>query len=244
MEHLKSLQKLGLNSKEQDIYFAILELEKATANQIAYKAKIKRPTAYDILYHLKQNGFIAETREDKKRYFIANSPRKIIELIEEQKREIKTDLPFLLSIFNSQSKKPKIAYFEGKEGIIQLYEDTLEILKKRDEILAYVTSETPEFMPEYTAEYVKRRAQKGIILRGIYNDSPKIREYLKNNKAQLRTARIIDQEKFHFKNEINIYANKVIIIAYSPEPFGILIESQEIADSQRTIFELAWRGAK
>ncbi|MEK7143043.1 MAG: hypothetical protein AAB785_02435 [Patescibacteria group bacterium] len=115
-------------------------------------------------------------------------------------------------------------------------------MKRGDEILAYVTRETPEALGDYTIDYVHRRVAKGIYLRGIYNDSPKIRKYLIQNKEQLRESKIASFKKFPLKNEINIYANKVIIITYRPEPFGVMIESQEVADTQRAIFEMAWRG--
>ena len=244
MEYLKSLQKLGFNKKEQEVYFALLQLEKATANQIAYKAKIKRPTTYDILYRLVQQGFAGETMKGKKRLFVANPPEGILQLIEDQKRQFKEELPQLLSIFNTKSKRPKVAHFEGIDGIKQLYEDTLMILKRGDELLAYVGEyEIPE-LEKYMHDYVKRRAKKGIRARGIAENKPGIKEFTKENKEQLRTTKLVDEKEFNLKNEINIYANKVIIITYKPEPFGILIESKEVADTQRAIFEMAWRGIK
>lgn len=242
MEYLKSLKNLGFNQKEQDVYFALLELEKATANEIAYKSKVKRPTTYDILYRLRQQGFIAETYVNKKRYFVANPPENLIEIIEARKRELKEDLPELLGIFNTKARKPKVEYFEGLDGIIQLYEDTLNVLEKGDEILAYVADYEILELEQYMHDYVLRRAKKGIKARGIAENKPGIKEFTKENKEQLRITKLVSESEFNLKNEINIYANKVIIITYKPEPFGVLIESKEIADTQRAIFEMAWRG--
>jgi sugar-specific transcriptional regulator TrmB len=242
MQYLKSLQKLGFNQHEQDVYFALLQLEKATANEIAYKAKTKRPTTYDILYRLRQQGFIAETYENKKRYFIANPPENLLEIIESRKRELKDDLPELLGIFNTKARKPKVEYFEGLDGIIQLYEDTLGVLEKGDELLAYVGNyEIPE-LDKYMHDYVIRRAKKGIRARGIAENKPGIKEFTRENKAQLRVTKLVSESEYNLKNEINIYANKVFIISFKPELFGVLIESKEVADTQRAIFEMAWRG--
>jgi sugar-specific transcriptional regulator TrmB len=244
MEYLKSLEKLGFNQKEQEVYFALLQLEKATANEIAYKAKTKRPTTYDILYRLVQQGFVAETFQNKKRLFVANPPQNMLQMIEDREREFKQDLPQLLSIYNTKAKKPKVAYFEGLEGIISLYEDTLLTLKKGDEIIAYVGDyEIPE-LDEYMHDYVLRRAKKGIRARGIMENKPGLKAFAKENVKQLRTTKMISEKSYNFRNEINIYSSKVIIITYSPEPFGILIESKEVADTQRAIFEMAWRGLK
>jgi sugar-specific transcriptional regulator TrmB len=244
MDSIKSLEKLGLNDKEQKIYLALLQLERATANRIAREARIKRPTTYDILYRLQSQGFIYETEENKKRYFIANPPEKLIDIVEDQKRELLRDLPLLTSIFNTNPKKPKVAYFEGYEGIKQLYENTLKSLKKGDEILAYVTNETVKYLEDYSVDYVKRRVAKGIKFRGIYQDEPELNQYLKHDKEQLRISKTVKSKDFPIKNEINIYANKMIIITYSPGPYGILIESNEVVETHRSIFEMAWRGIK
>ena len=112
----------------------------------------------------------------------------------------------------------------------------------RDEILAYVTIDTLKHSPEYARNYVNRRVSKGIRLRGIYNNTPELQQYLANNKGELRTSKVISEKKFPIHNEINIYANKIIINTYHPGPFGIMIESKEAAETQRTIFELAWQG--
>ncbi len=62
------------------------------------------------------------------------------------------------------------------------------------------------------------------------------------DKEELRQCRLIDIEKFPFKNQINIFGNKIMIASYRDQ-MGVIIESKEIADTQRAIFELAWLGA-
>jgi len=93
-------------------------------------------------------------------------------------------------------------------------------------------------------DYVKRRAEKGIRLRGVYKKEKDIMEYMKGNREQLRVARVLEEKDFPVSNETNIYKNKVAIASYGREMFGMIIESEEIARSQRAIFELAWKGAE
>ncbi|MFA7253967.1 MAG: helix-turn-helix domain-containing protein [Patescibacteria group bacterium] len=240
--NFESLKNLGLNEKEQEIYLALLQLERASVGRLAVKSGLKRSTIYDILYRLQTAGFVSEVEMHGTKIFIATPPQKLKNFLADRQRELEQDLPYLLSISNSKPMKPKVSYFYGTTGIKQLYDDTLESCKKNDEILAYVTNETAKYLDQYSTDYVVRRVEKGIKIRGIYQDSLEMKKYFKNNKDQLRTARIVDPKKFPMKNEINIYANKMIIITHSPEPFGILIESKEVADTQRTIFEMAWGG--
>lgn len=64
-----------------------------------------------------------------------------------------------------------------------------------------------------------------------------------HNKEEMRTAFLIPEEKFRFSPEINIYDNKVMIASWR-EKLGIIIESAEIADAMKKIYELSWQEAK
>lgn len=219
-----------------------MQLEKATANAVAKKAGTKRPTTYDILARLKNGGFVAEIFDGKKRYFSANSPEQILAFLDDQKREVTNDLPTLMGLYNAKIGMPKFTHFDGFVGIKELYENSLSVLKKGDEILTFSTNQTPAVLPEYIGDYVERRSQMGIRVRGIYNDSMIIRQYLRQNPAELENAKIVRYEDFPMKNELNVYLNNVAIITYKPKPFGVLIVSKEIAETERAIFEMAWRG--
>ncbi|MEI6498718.1 MAG: helix-turn-helix domain-containing protein [bacterium] len=244
MKYLDSLKKLGLEEKEQDIYLALLQLESAPAHRVATKTGLKRSTVYDILYRLVNDGFASEVLVHGTKTFIATPPEKLNYILENQKRNLEQDLPYLLSISNTKPLKPKVSYHYGILGIKSLYEDTLSSLTAGDEILAYVATDTVSELDDYVRDYVKRRAEKGISLRGIYQDSSELQKYLDKNDDELRISRLADHRLFPIKNEINIYSNKMIIITYKPEAFGILIESKEVADTQRAIFEMAWQGVE
>ena len=59
----------------------------------------------------------------------------------------------------------------------------------------------------------------------------------------MRESLTVPRDKFYFTTETNIYNNKVLIMSWK-EKFAILVESQEIADAQKKVFELAWLGAR
>jgi len=242
MSNIESLKRFGLNEREQTAYLALLELESASANRLAQKTGIKRPSMYDILYRLQSGGFVAEVEMHGAKVFLATPPPKLQEMLDEQRRQLERDLPQLMAAYNTKPLKPKVSYHYGFPGIKQLYEDTLVSVPAGGEILAFVTKDTIGYMREYSEDYVQRRVKKGISLRGIYQDSREINTYLEHDPEQLRVSRSVSEKEFPLKNEINIYADKVITITYAPEPFGIMVESKAVADTQRSIFEMAWRG--
>ncbi len=63
------------------------------------------------------------------------------------------------------------------------------------------------------------------------------------NRLAHTESKILPKE-FTSNSSTNIYGEKVSIILWGSEPFGVLIKSQEIADSQRKHFELLWKLAK
>jgi len=240
----ETLQQLGMHEKKAEVYLACLELGAATAYLIAKKVGLKRPTVYDLVDQLMKEGLLHKSMRGSIKYFSAADPEKLIRTLREKEKAVREAMPELQNLYNSPKAKPLIRYFEGKEGIIEMYEDSLKSCRKGDEILAYVGEDVLRHLPSYAEDYVRRRVKEGIILRGIYKNNSQITKYMKNNREQLRIAKILDEKYFPVSNETNIYKNKVAVASYGKEMFGMIIESEEIAKSQKAIFELAWLGAE
>ena len=130
------LRKLGLKEKEVQVYLAGLELGPSSVQKIAQKARITRPTTYEIIKSLKEKGLFAEAKQKGKRVFAAQSPERILGILRTQKREIEEkEREFIRIIAALESKYSKekegIKVFKGKEG-----------LKSLEEIISFTS--TPE----------------------------------------------------------------------------------------------------
>jgi len=178
------------------------------------------------------------------KYFSPADPEKLIQLLKTKEKNVREIMPELQNLYNSPKAKPLIRYFEGKEGIIEMYEDSLRSCRKGDEILAYVGEDVLRHIPKYAEDYVRRRVEEGIILRGIYKKEKELLKFTEKSREQLRFAKVLDKKDFPVSNETNLYKNKLAIASYGTEMFGMIIESEEIARSQKAIFELAWKGAE
>ncbi len=240
----KILEEIGIDGKKAEVYLACLELGGATAYLIAKKAGIKRPTAYDVINSLMKDGLVHKSIKGKTSYYSPADPLSLIDRQRERIERIHKAMPLLQNLYNAPKSKPFIQYFEGKEGIREMYEDSLKSLKKGDEIIGYVGEGITQHLPEYTEDYVKRRIEKGIKFRGIYKAVQEIIPYIVKNEEQLREGRLLSEEDFPIDVEVNIYGNKVAVATYGTEMFGMLIESYEYAKFQKLVFELAWRGSK
>lgn len=243
MEIKEILNEIGIEGKKADVYLACLEMGGATAYRIAKKTGFKRPTTYDIINQLMKEGLVHKLIKGKIKYYSPADPNVLLARAKEREEKIKSIMTSLQSLYNSPKTKPLIRYFEGKEGIKEMYEDSLRSLRKGDEILAYVGDDVYRDMPEYLEKYIKQRIEKGIRVRGIYKEAILAKKYMEKNQEQLREVKILSEKNFLISNEIDIYKNKIAIASYGKEMFGMIIESEEISRAQKAIFELAWKGA-
>ena len=232
--------KLGMNEKEAILYLACLELGSSTVLEISRRSHITRGSTYDLLEEMLEKGYVSKTDTEKHRLFTAIDPEKLYQTYQSNVRRFERSLPELKGLFH-KSAQPKVRYFEGIEGVKQVYADTLTA---KDLILNYANSkEIRLHWPAYDEEYIHKRIQKGIHLKGIAPDDEYGRKVKKEDKKSLRQTRLLSAQEFSFTNEINIYDNKVAITSFEGNMMGIIMESQEIADTQRDIFKMAWNFA-
>ncbi|MBP9718313.1 hypothetical protein KBD59_03385 [Candidatus Gracilibacteria bacterium] len=253
------LQKIGLTDKDAEVYLACLELGTQPASVIAKKASLKRPTTYLILEGLLKRGLVSEYNGANVKYFTAVSPDYLVNYVEKQKRELSQHqheleqyLPQLHSLANPYTISPKVRFYEGVEGIERVMDDTL---KSSTKIMCYSSTDS-WFSRQDTRDYItqygrKRVHQYKIPMRAMYLDTELSRKYHEMDYPRgadgttLSEWRWFDKSVTELNNEINIYDNKVAIVTISrTELIGIIIESKEIANTHRAIFEEAWRNAK
>lgn len=239
----KIIENLGLEQKESRVYLAALELGGGSVVEIARKANIERVNTYSVLDGMVKKGLVSVLEKKRGKKYSVISPESLKDLAKSRFEALERALPALITIENSLEKKPKIRYYEGIEGLKQAYSETLR--ERGEEILVIAPGvEVYEYMgEEWIKSYLAKRIKRGITVRGIAPVSDYSMAHQSNDSQELRKSRLVPAEKFYFKNEINIFNNKVMIASYRDQ-MGVIIESQDVADTQRAFFELAWEGAR
>ena len=248
-EKEKILLDVGFSEKEIAVYVALLSLGKGIVTKISRTASVSRTTTYDILDSLSQKGLVKISGKEPKQEYIAESPERLEKFIGEEVEKkndnlnkVKYIIPELFSVYNTK-EIPKVRYYEGIDGLKKALEDTLS--KSDTEILASGGAEDmfEAIGEEYSKKYFIKRVEKNISIRGIASADSGTMKVFERNEEELREILVVPNDKFHFSVETNIYDNKVLSISWK-ERFAVLIESKEIADAQKKVFELAWIGAK
>jgi len=246
-EIANTLSSMGLSRREVAVYVAILELGRGTVTQISRKAGINRTTGYDLLDSLANEGLVRISGKEPKQEYVAESPDSIQTMLErrlqstqQQMVAAKDFIPKLKSLHKVEDR-PQIKFYEGIDGLKQVYEDTLTA---KEPIVAYAAYEDMHAtLEDYFPDYYLRRAKKGISIRGIVPATPASAERARHNKEESRDIALVPKEQFDITPDIEIYDNKVTIASWR-EKLGIIIESAEIAHAMKKVFELAFKEAK
>ena len=243
---MKILKQLGLSDKEIKVYFAVLELGRATAQDIAVMVKMPRPTVYLTLKSLIARGSATTYQTETKRYFVAEPPEQLMLLAEQQEQKFKSlkkqlsgFLPELKSIYNVPKDKPTIRFYEGLEGLRAMREHYL----RRPNTTLYAIYSRDNYLKVFSEEerqaYLAKRLKKKIGVKAIVTsggDQPSGKNYLSER-------RYLPVNKFYFTSDMTILENSIGLASLKGRLSGVIIESQEIASSLRSFFDLAWEAA-
>jgi sugar-specific transcriptional regulator TrmB len=236
----KELLDAGFSEKEAQVYLAILELGEGNIAQITRKSRVKRATVYLEIESLKEKGFVSLVKRKGRSIYMAENPLRIAERLAEKKHAVDKLMPQLLSIANALDHKPKVRYFEGTDGLKEVYKDTLKFPGM--EILGWYSDDRVDyfdrsFVLDY---YMKKRVDNKIPLRMFAIDSEFMKDKHAEDDTHLRQMKLIRSDKFFFAAEINLYSNDRIAIIAHRENIGLIIESKKIFDTLKNIFEIMW----
>lgn len=256
---VEKIQKSGFTDNEARVYVSLLELGGAYPSKVAEYSGINRSTIYHTLLTLSVRGLVNEIEKRNKLFYQVEKPDRLekfakdqVRLAEDKFEKVKTILPDVEGLFGSLGTRPKITYYEGAEGLLNIYADHINV-EKTYEMLAWANAdELKHFLPaNFFDTYVKTKEKIGIITRGILPDTPENRgfndvRYKDIKKTIWPEMRYLKPDLFPLTGEITIYGDKKISIANFKEGqmVGVIIEDEAIYGMMKTIFELSWNSSK
>lgn len=247
MSDLKQiLYSYGLDSKEADVYLSMLRTGHGSILKIAQDTEIKRSTVYVVMEGLIAKGLVRPEVKGKKKYYLAEDPEKLVKLIDEKKKEIEKVVPLLKSQYLKQSERPKVTFYEGKEGIKKIYKEALE--SKKETLWYGSAKDMKEEFYEYYNKVLEVRINNPNFggIRDIINNVKIDKDYAKiqnsYNDPRIR-VKALRPELFFFNVDNIIFDNKVALLSIKRDFYAVVVESAEIANGYRNMFELAWRSA-
>jgi len=243
-QHLPILKDLGLSETEALIYELLLEKGPSTGAALTKEAGIGRGNVYNTLASLKARALVRE-EVGPKNIFTAVDPENLRELALRKRaaadqlvRQLESVMPDLKSFHHLFTKQPTVRVFEGVEGIKDVYRETF---KAGQPIFALVGPDepAPELFHWLTSQYVKERVARKIPAYVVASGTTAAEEYRRRDKEELRTTRLVSGTAYPFTGEIDVFADKVALVAYkSDELIGTIIESPGVAETLRSAIKL------
>lgn len=252
MELLETLENIGLNEKEAKCYLALLPLRQATAYMIALRSGLKKSTAYVVLESLVNKGFALKIPAQDKTNYIAKSPKDCLALAQEKLQAAKETLPELMAMRReSDDEKVSVAYFEGLDGVKEMYAQLLKNMKQfplyERKLVSFSAhkQDTSEALQKYWEELNQQFVKSHILRKSITTKHETMESFLQ--KANLKKYSIqikaIKPEDYLSSITIDIYGNFTQIVSHRYLQ-GILIENPDVAHVMGQIFELVWKSTK
>ncbi len=254
----EKLCQIGFTDNEALVYLELLKVGPQAVSVIAKLSGLNRTTAYSVLKSLRQKGVVSSCMNNNVCIFSPNDPNSLVGYVDRKcktfdyyRESILTDIPkFRCLIEQCSFSRPVVKYFDGIDGVKEAMYDALTT---KGEFRAYLAIHKwfecglGDFLIEYKDCRIKN---KKIPLRAMTPDLLDVREFFDSNynMSDGMTTVLYHPEEANwgmFSNEMNIYDDKVAIICLEKGgEYGVVIESKEIAQMHRFIFDAAWRGVE
>ncbi len=242
MELKQVLENQGLQPKETSTYLALLELGECTVAVLSKRAGLKRPTTYTVLEALEKKGYATKSVVGGATYFYPEHPKKLLTEAQLHLADLQQVLPQLESLFQKDSSGPRVIIYQGQEDLDRAYDESFIAT---GEILYMSTVKLSQAVFKKTFQKMDQvPLREDYRMRELVDESPEGQTYAARVRSQYRQVRIIPAQLLPFEVDIGVFGKKVLITSLQKNLFTVSIESQEINQAFRILFEGLWALSK
>lgn len=248
--NIDTLVNIGLTQGEAKTYLALLNLGQSTTGPIVEKSGVSTSKTYKILKRLETKGLVGHITKENIAHWSASSPQRILELLEDQEKEleskkgeIKKLLPQLLKKVESLREKQQAEVYVGFKGMVSVFSDETNYLIEHPKEIDYIIGVTKEYQKriyEFFEKLERRRDKLHVNRMALFG---------KDARGSMPFAEKSKYYKVRYVPyssvvSVNVYGETSFISIFSEEPIFFVIKSKEVADSFKNYFGIMWRIAK
>ena len=242
-----TLINLGFSEKEITTYLTLLSQGPSSVRKLAEAANLNRGSAYEALKSLQKEGLVSYYHKEKNQYFSAEDPKTLLEVVKKRQeslqsleKDTKDIIPELKSRWSELDDRPVVKYYEDHNGIKTILQDVLDTVEetKEKEYFVYSSKDLRPHLykkfPSFTEERIKRNIKVSTIAIGAGGKDADLaeRKWL-TKKGALPTYTLI-------------YAGKLAMISLDKDdgPRGVIVEDQNLFETQKILFSHLWETLK
>lgn len=252
------LKDIGLTENQANAYKALIVYGQISASRLAELINESRTNGYKILDSLCSLGLASkETTENHRVIYAAINPTALDKILAKKSdkinslnKRLNSQMPNLISFFFEHSEQPGVRFFQGQQGILKIYKEQLET----GQPLYYIRSvDDVRFLSFEDMHKIRNMfPKKGIKRQAITPDAkfpahlpPKdLTPVAESDKAMLLERTWVDENDYSEPVEWTVYGDKLSIISYGKEAFGMVIDSAQIAQAFKQLFSLLNEGLR
>ncbi len=240
---IELLRQLGFSDKEAKVYLAGLELGASSVQKIALRAGVNRATTHVILQSFIKRGLVTVFESRGRNFFAVEDPsllQKLIHLKTEEEHDrlgrLSRIWPEFSVLYALAEDKPRVRFFEGREEVLKAADF---IFQAQEKVLRniYNVDDLYRVFPKY------RRRQTSHEVRTIYNRAAGPRTAEEDRRIN-RISSYVPEDGYPIASDIDIYDDKIHITSLRQDLMAFFVQNKEIAETQKSIFDLAKLGAE
>jgi hypothetical protein len=191
---------------------------------------------------------VTHDHREYNKLFIAASPETLMRMLDAKQRSIartslslKENMSELQAAYSASEILPKVTIHQGPSGLATILRD---ILQSSTEILLWTNqaAEQAVFEPHLHHDFITQRLKRNIPIRVLAVNNAAGAQLLESDERMLRTTRMLPSDAT-FTAETYIYEDKVVILDFNTDIFGVIIRNPSIYTSQKAMFDLQWQQA-
>ncbi|MBS3149728.1 hypothetical protein J4455_03490 [Candidatus Woesearchaeota archaeon] len=235
---------LGFSEREIKVYLALLELGATTVGPIAAKTRLQHSKVYQTLEKLIDKGLVSFIIKSKTKYFQAQDPKQILNILKEKEKRFSEILPKLKEKQKYSKEKQIATVYEGYKAIKSMFDFILEELNNKSYYYVFAFKDdylTSELASRFLRGIHMQLSEKKVDDRLIANIS--IKKEFERNYLDIKDM------KYKFTNinlplGLMIINDRVINWVWGERPTAIEIVSKQIAQQYKKFFLEIWKISK
>lgn len=240
---LKGLEEFGLSSKEAAVYLALLTRRDTGSSKLVLATGLHKQFVYNALAKLEELGLAKHVIQNGRKKFSANTPMRILSLLEEKKLSAQSIVRQLQERFVGAHEQD-FEVFQGQSAVLAHHYDLLARLEQDQEAFV-ICGPTETFLsmigPDETDEFERTRVEKGLSIRYLGMESMRERLIEVKKWRKLFDYRILPGGQSTGLLDMDIYPDNLTLNIFGDPVLSFTITNKALAEGYREFFETLWK---
>lgn len=236
---------IGLTTRDKRVYEELLTRRAASIRGIADHTGINRGSVYESLKALIATGLVSHVETGKTTRYIAESPERLHEIINEQRRRLQdahdeTDT-YIQSLALERYEPGSFqfaSFYDGDEGLATMLRDVLSTsrLQGINEYRVISSPRVSDYLYNNFKHFTRERIKQGLRVK-VLRQGEAVRGEAELAQWRMAADYIGDTGCYTI-----VYGTKVAVASIDKynHTSGIIIDNNGVAETQAKMFDIVW----